>query len=138
MTAVADTRLLLTLQFPPTKELKARIEETITRELAGRLVAPSVVSTEFLKIAGARIGESTAELRLNLLKERGMKVIPITEEMALNCRKATLVPPGCPHRRCPHSITGKNGGRPVRRNERPALPDTQDTDQMDLRHTFGG
>ena len=83
MTAVADTRLLLTLQFPPTKELKARIEETITRELAGRLVAPSVVSTEFLKIAGARIGESTAELRLNLLKERGMKVIPITEEMAL-------------------------------------------------------
>ena len=83
MTAVADTRLLLTLQFPPTKELKARIEETITRELAGRLVAPSVVSTEFLKIAGARIGESAAELRLNLLKERGMKVIPITEEMAL-------------------------------------------------------
>ena len=83
MTAVADTRLLLTLQFPPTKELKARIEEIITRELAGRLVAPSVVSTEFLKIAGARIGESTAELRLNLLKERGMKVIPITEEMAL-------------------------------------------------------
>ena len=83
MTAVADTRLLLALQFPPTKELKARIEETITRELAGRLVAPSVVSTEFLKIAGARIGESAAELRLNLLKERGMKVIPITEEMAL-------------------------------------------------------
>src|SRR5207245_6120411 len=83
MTAVADTRLLLTLQFPPTKELKARIEETITRELAGRLIAPSVMSTEFLKIAGARIGESAAELRLNLLKERGMKVIPITEEMAL-------------------------------------------------------
>ncbi len=83
MTAVADTRLLLTLQFPPTKELKARVEETITRELAGRLVAPSVVSTEFLKIAGARIGESAAQLRLNLLKERGMKVIPITEEMAL-------------------------------------------------------
>ena len=63
MTAVADTRLLLTLQFPPTKELKARIEETIARELAGRLVAPSVVSTEFLKIAGARMGESAAELR---------------------------------------------------------------------------
>jgi len=83
LTAVADTRLLLTLQFPPTKELKARVEETITRELAGRLVAPSVVSTEFLKIAGARIGESAAQLRLNLLKERGMKVIPITEEMAL-------------------------------------------------------
>ena len=90
MTAVADTRLLLTLQFPPTKELKARIEETITRELAGRLVAPSVVSTEFLKIAGARIGEPAAELRLNLLKERGMKVIPITEEMALTAGRLLL------------------------------------------------
>jgi len=63
--------------------MKLRVEETITRELASRLVAPSVVSTEFLKIAGARIGESAAELRLNLLKERGMKVILITEEMAL-------------------------------------------------------
>jgi len=83
LTGVADTRLHLTLQFPPSKEAKGRVEETITRELAGRLIAPSVVSTEFLKIAGARIGESAASLRLNLLKERGMKVIPITEEMAL-------------------------------------------------------
>jgi PIN domain len=63
--------------------VKVHVEDAITRELAGRLVAPSVVSTEFLKIAGARIGESAAELRLNLLKERGMKAIPITEEMAL-------------------------------------------------------
>jgi predicted nucleic acid-binding protein len=90
LTAVADTRLLLTLQFPPSKEMKVRVEETITRELAGRLVAPSVVSTEFLKIAGARIGESAAELRLNLLKERGMKVIPITEEMALTAGRLLL------------------------------------------------
>src|SRR5437879_13112861 len=83
MIAVADTRLLLTLQFRPTKELKARIEETITRELAGRLVAPFVVSTEFLKIAGARIGESADELSFKLLKERGMKVIPLTQETSL-------------------------------------------------------
>jgi len=137
MTAVADTRLLLTLLFPPTKELKARIEETITRELAGRLVAPSVVSTEFLKIAGARIGESAAELRLKLLKERGMKVIPITEEMALIAGRLLLS-----HQDVPIadalSIAGKNGRRPVRRNGRPALPDTQDTDQVALSHTFGG
>lgn len=70
--------------------MKVRVEETITREIAGRLVAPSVVSTEFLKIAGARIGEAAAELRLNLLKERGMKVIPITEEMALTAARLLL------------------------------------------------
>ncbi len=83
LTAIADTRLLLTLEFPPSKETKRRVETTITYELAHRLLAPSIVLTEFLKIAGTRMGESAARLRLNLLKERGMKVLPLTEEMAL-------------------------------------------------------
>ena len=74
LTAVADTRLLLTLQFPSSREIGKRVEEAISRELAGRLLAPSIVLTEFVQIAGARIGESPALLRLNLLKERGMRV----------------------------------------------------------------
>ncbi len=90
MTAVADTRLLLTLQFPPSKETKLRVEKTISSELASRLIAPSVVCTEFVKIAGARIGQSAAELRLDLLKERGMKLTPITEEMALTAGRLLL------------------------------------------------
>ncbi len=83
MTAVADTRLLLTLEFPPNKETKRRVEAAIMKELAHRLLAPSVVLTEFMKIAGTRVGESTARLRLNLLKERGLRVLALTEEMAL-------------------------------------------------------
>ncbi len=83
LTAIADTRLLLTLEFPPTKEAKKRVEAAITQELTHRLLAPSIVLTEFLKIAGSRMGESTARLRLNLLKERGVKVLALTEEMAL-------------------------------------------------------
>ena len=83
MTAVADTRLLLTLEFPPDKEAKRRVEATIARELAYRLLVPSIVLTEFVKIAGARIGEKAARLRLNLLKERGMRVQALSEEMAL-------------------------------------------------------
>jgi len=90
LTAIADTRLLLTLEFPPSKETKRRVETAITYELAHRLLAPSIVLTEFLKIAGTRMGESTAHLRLNLLKERGMKVLPITEEMALAAGRLLL------------------------------------------------
>lgn len=90
LTAVADTRLLLTLQFPPSGEIKRRVEDAITRELAGRLLAPSVVLTEFLKIAGARIGESPVRVRLASLKERRMRVAPLTEEMAMVAGKLLL------------------------------------------------
>lgn len=83
MTAIADTRLLLTLQFPPNEETKRSIEAAMTRELGQRLLAPTIVLTEFLEIAGARIGEATARLKLRLLKERGLRSLELTEEMAL-------------------------------------------------------
>ena len=96
MTAVADAPLLLTLQFPPSKEIAERVEEAISREVVGRLLAPSIVLTEFVKIAGARIGESAALLRLNLLKERGMRVIPLGEELALVAGRLLLSHPDVP------------------------------------------
>jgi len=64
--------------------------------VVGRLLAPSIVLTEFVKIAGARIGESAALLRLNLLKERGMRVIPLGEELALVAGRLLLSHPDVP------------------------------------------
>lgn len=90
LTAVADTRLLLTLEFPPNKEVKRRVEDAMTRELSNRLLAPSIVLTEFLKIAGVRVGEATARLRLRLLKERGLHTLEISEEMALSAGSLLL------------------------------------------------
>ncbi len=84
LTAIADTRLLLTLEFPPDKETKRQVEDTIARELGQRLLAPSIILTEFLKIAGPRMGEGAARLRLRLLKERGLRTLEFTEEMALS------------------------------------------------------
>ena len=49
-------RPLLTLEFPRKKETKGQVEATMNREQACRLLAPTIVLTEFLKIAGARIG----------------------------------------------------------------------------------
>jgi len=82
LTGVADTRFLLVFEFS-TLEDKSRIETMMAKELLSGLLAPSIVLTEFLKISGARLGAEAARLRLNRLKDRGMHVLPITEEMAL-------------------------------------------------------
>jgi hypothetical protein len=46
--------------------------------------------TKFLKIAGVGIGEATAQLRLRLLKERGMHTLDLNEEMALSAGSLLL------------------------------------------------
>jgi predicted nucleic acid-binding protein len=93
---VADTRLLLTLEFPPNERVKVGVEKLVDRELSTRLLAPSVVLSEFIKIGGRRIGEEAVLVRINLLKQRGMRVVPIDEEMAIMAGKTLLAKPDVP------------------------------------------
>ncbi len=83
MTSVADTRLLLTLEFPPTEALGAKVESFVEKEIARQLFAPSIVLTEFIKYAGARIGEEATRTRLRVLKEKGLRIVPLNEKTAL-------------------------------------------------------
>jgi len=83
LTSVADTRLLIFLEFPANQEMGTKTRDFFEKELRGRLLAPSIILTEFVEIAGAKIGEEAAKTRLRLLKERGMQTIPIDEENAL-------------------------------------------------------
>jgi predicted nucleic acid-binding protein len=83
LTSVADTRLLLTLEFPPNEDLAAKAEDFVEKETARQLLAPSIVITEFIKYAGARIGEDAARTRIRLLKEKGLRIVPIDEKDAL-------------------------------------------------------
>jgi predicted nucleic acid-binding protein len=83
LTSVADTRLLLTLEFPPNEELAAKTEDFVEKETAKQLLAPSIVIIEFIKYAGARIGEEAAMTRIRLLKEKGLRIVPIDEKIAL-------------------------------------------------------
>ena len=83
MTGIADTRIMLTLEFPPTENTSEKIEEFVKREIAKQLIAPSIVLTEFVKYAGLRIGEDAAKNRLRLLEEKGLRILPITEKIAL-------------------------------------------------------
>jgi predicted nucleic acid-binding protein len=87
MTSVADTRLLLALQFPPDKEAGERAKDFIQRELGRSMILPSIVLSEFVKITGAKIGIQAAINTINGLKDRGMKVKPIDEELALEAGK---------------------------------------------------
>jgi len=83
LTGIADTRLLLTLEFPPTEEIRIKAADFVEKEIARHLLAPSIILTEFIEIAGARIGEDAAKTRIRLLKERGMRTVALDEEEAL-------------------------------------------------------
>jgi len=91
LTGIADTRLMLTLEFPPTENTSEKIEEFVKREIAKQLIAPSIVLTEFVKYAGTRIGEDAAKNRLRLLEEKGLRILPITEKIALTAGSLLLI-----------------------------------------------
>jgi len=95
-TSVADTRLLLTLEFPPDDNVKVKVERLIQEELAGKLLIPTIVLTEFLKVAGARIGVEVALTRIRILKNRGARVISFDEQQALAAGKMLLSHPELP------------------------------------------
>ena len=90
MTSVADTRLLLTLQFPPDDIVKNKVQTLVQKEIARGIILPSIVLSEFLKIAGSRIGIQAATRTINILKERGMKVRSIDEELAMEAGKLLI------------------------------------------------
>jgi pimeloyl-CoA synthetase len=71
------------LEFPPTEETKKRTVELVEKEIARHLLAPSIILTEFMKIAGERVGGDAARARLKLLRDRGMRTIALDEEAAL-------------------------------------------------------
>lgn len=90
MTSVADTRLLLTFQFPPDEAIREKIRAFIQKEMVDGIILPSIALSEFVKIAGSRIGIQAALGTIGMLKERGMKVRAIDEELALEAGKLLL------------------------------------------------
>jgi predicted nucleic acid-binding protein len=96
LTSVADTRLLLTIEFPPTESIGLKVERFVEKEIGRKLLAPSIVLTEFIKYGGSRIGEDAARTRLRVLKEKGLRTIPITEKDALTAGSLLLASPNVP------------------------------------------
>lgn len=83
LTSVADTRFLLALEFPPNEEVGKKLGHFFEREIGRRLLAPSIILTEFIEIAGARIGKDAARTRIRLLEDKGMRIVALDEDEAL-------------------------------------------------------
>jgi len=90
LTVVADTRFLLTFEFPPTKETKQRMANLMDESLRRGLLLPSIVLTEFIKLAGKKLGEESALIFLRELTTRGASVIAIDERIAIESGKLAL------------------------------------------------
>jgi predicted nucleic acid-binding protein len=82
MTSIADTRLLIFLQFPSTPQMATKTRDFLTKELNQQLKIPTIVLTEFIKLAGAIIGQEAAKNKLRQLQERGLQIIPLDEQHA--------------------------------------------------------
>jgi predicted nucleic acid-binding protein len=67
-----------------------KTRDLFEKELRGHLLAPSIILTEFVEVAGAKIGEEAAQTRLRLLKDRGMQIVSINEEIALTAGSLLL------------------------------------------------
>ena len=83
LTSIADTRLLISLEFPANTEMGTKIRDLFVKEARGRLLAPTIILAEFIRIAGTKIGEEAAKNRLQLLEERGMQIVPVDKKNAL-------------------------------------------------------
>lgn len=96
MTSVCDTRLLITFRFPPSEDVKQKITRLLQRELGRRLLIPSIVITEYVKIAGKRVGSDAAITHVNELESRGAFVTDINKKIALEAGRLLNKHPDSP------------------------------------------
>lgn len=83
LTSITDTRMLIHLEFPTDQEEGAKTRVFFEQELRRRLLVPTIVLTEFVEVAGTKIGKEAAKNRLRILKEKGVQIIDLDEEHAL-------------------------------------------------------
>ena len=96
MTSICDTRLLITFRFPPSEDAKQKITRLLQRELGRRLLIPSIVLTEYIKIAGKKVGLDAAITHVNELESRGAVVTDINKQIALEAGRLLNKSPDSP------------------------------------------
>lgn len=64
MVIVLDTRFLIAHTFPPTEEDREAILRFLKKHGKEGFLIPTIVISEFLRVAGRRIGKETAKVRI--------------------------------------------------------------------------
>jgi len=82
MALILDTRFLITHSFPPSEEERRNIAIFLSKISKEKLMIPSIVITEFMRVAGTKLGAEQAEMKLKLWTARGAGVLPFDEETA--------------------------------------------------------
>ncbi|RSN71724.1 PIN domain-containing protein [Candidatus Methanodesulfokora washburnensis] len=82
MALILDTKFLIAHTFPPSDEERRDIANFLSRISKEKLIIPSIVITEFMKVAGTRLGAEQARIKLKLWTARGAGVLSVDEETA--------------------------------------------------------
>lgn len=90
MALIADTRFLIAYFFPPSEEARRRLGIFMSRTIEEGLLIPALAVTEFVKVAGGRVGFEGAKARLASLLAHGVTVEPFTYEDSLGAGKLLL------------------------------------------------
>ena len=83
MVIVLDTRFLIAHTFPPSKEDREAIQRFLRKHARETLVIPTVVISEFIKVAGRRLGRETAKVRMRAwLSSSRVEAVSLNVEIA--------------------------------------------------------
>jgi len=92
LTSIADTRLLITLQFPPNQEIKQKTKTFIEKELKDGLLISTIVLAEFasgVKVAvpvpDVNVHVPTPTLGMALRKASRPQLFPPVPGLATGC-----------------------------------------------------
>ena len=90
MTSVADTRLLLAFKFPPSERARDQVSVFLIQELKKGLLIPSIVVTEYIKIAGGRVDLAASLTHISELEARGARIAEIDRKIAVKAGELSL------------------------------------------------
>jgi len=96
MTSICDTILLITFRFPPSDEVKQKITKLIQFELVRRLLVPSIILTEYVKVASKKVGIEAAMTHIHELESRGIIVTDINRQVAIEAGRLLAKHPNVP------------------------------------------
>lgn len=80
---VLDTRFLIAHSFPPTEKDRVAIIRFIRRYREEGFLIPTIVISEFMKVAGRRIGKESAKVKMRTwLSSTSVSTFHLDEEIA--------------------------------------------------------
>jgi len=96
LTYVADTRFLITFWFPPDQTTKMAVIRLMRTAPAEGLLIPSIAITEYIRVAGKRVGIEASETHIRSLLASGARVRSIDERIAFTAGELALRYPDVP------------------------------------------